>query len=120
MMMTIFVNQLSLPLVIGVYSEERQAPQEILCDIECDIEVKKISDDINDTLNYADLADQLVAASATTQFQLLETLADFLLKEIFEFYPVTRAKATLTKANALVIPKATGCGVVLERLAEQS
>ena len=109
---TLFVRQLMLWVTIGLYEEERQAPQKILCDLSLDLVADQASDRIEDTLNYAELSDHLVAVAAATQYKLLEPFAAFLIEEMVRFHPnIQGIQMCLTKANPMVLPQASGCGL---------
>ena len=109
---TLFVRQLTLWVTIGLYEEERRAPQKILCDLSLDLRADEVSDRIEDTLNYAELSDHLVAIASATNFKLLEPFSAFLIEEIRRFHPSVQAiDMCLTKANPMVLPQASGCGL---------
>jgi len=85
----------------GVLDFEKAYGQEFLIDAEVTIQVTN-SDDIANTLSYADLADALVADAKQNPVELLETLAQRLLALTFELggQTVSKAKITVHKPNA--------------------
>jgi dihydroneopterin aldolase len=85
----------------GVLDFEKAYGQEFLIDAEVTIQVTS-SDDIANTLSYADLADALVADAKQNPVELLETLAQRLLALTFELGgpSVSKAKITVHKPNA--------------------
>lgn len=60
--------------------------------------------DLKASVHYGELADLLVSATKTERFDLLETLANHLLKVVMSFggadSPVLKAKITVHKPNA--------------------
>jgi len=83
----------------GVFDFEKAHGQEFLIDAEVTVAATS-SDDLANTLSYADLADALVADAKLHPVDLLETLAQRLLAVTFGFEAVTKAKITVHKPNA--------------------
>jgi len=83
----------------GVFDFEKAYGQEFLIDAEVTVAATS-SDDLANTLSYADLADALVADAKLHPVDLLETLAQRLLAVTFGFEAVTKAKITVHKPNA--------------------
>ncbi len=50
-----------------------------------------ISDDVADTVNYADVADLLISVGTASQFRLLERLADRMASAVFERFVQVQA-----------------------------
>lgn len=82
----LIITELPLQVVIGVYPEERLAPQRLLLDVELDVDIQAAarSDDIQDALDYARLAQLLTTWAAEREFQLLEALAYHLMTRLLE------------------------------------
>jgi dihydroneopterin aldolase len=76
---------------------DREQPFEIDAVIELDLHVAQASDDLADTLDYANLHDRLVHVVASTSFALLERLAGELLATIFTDARAVRAEITIAK-----------------------
>jgi dihydroneopterin aldolase len=85
----------------GVFDFEKAYGQEFLIDAEVSIKPTG-TDDLANTLSYADLADALVANAKQNPVDLLETLAQRLLELTFELggSAVTAAEITVHKPNA--------------------
>ncbi|MEY4500075.1 MAG: hypothetical protein RL319_1063 [Actinomycetota bacterium] len=85
----------------GVFDFEKAYGQEFLIDAEVSIQ-PTTSDDLSNTLSYADLADALVADAKQNPVDLLETLAQRLLALTFHLGgpTVSKAKITVHKPNA--------------------
>jgi dihydroneopterin aldolase len=97
----ISINGLSVYAHHGVFDFEKAYGQEFLIDAEVTIEATT-SDELANTLSYADLADALVANAKQNPVDLLETLAQRLLALTFKLGgpSVTKAKITVHKPNA--------------------
>jgi FolB domain-containing protein len=80
---------------------DREQPFEIDAVIELDLHAAQASDDLADTLDYANLHDRLVHVVASTSFVLLERLAGELLATIFTDARAVRAEVTIAKPRLL-------------------
>ena len=88
----------------GANPGERDRPQRFDIDlvIEVDTTAAQVSDDLNDTIDYALLHARIVDVVASTSFALLERLASLLLEMVFEEYSrIERAEITIAKPNLL-------------------
>ncbi len=111
----IFISQLRLEAIIGVYPEERLAPQPIVVDLALTVDTDKAvqSDDVADTVDYNALAQKLAQWSADQQYHLIETLADYLAKKILNTYPIQVVRLKLYKFPVGL--KAASAGVEIVR-----
>lgn len=101
----------------GVTEEERRKPQLIAVDLELDtaLEPAGLSDRLDDTVDYARVADRVVALSTGLTCQLLETLAEQLLDLLFAEFPVERVQLWIRKLHAPLAMVAGSVGVRYER-----
>ena len=74
----IYIRDLRIPTIIGIYDWERQVRQTVSLDLEMATDIRKAasSDSIEDTLNYKAVAKRLIAFVGESEFQLVETLAE--------------------------------------------
>ena len=102
-MNTITLTGIHVTTIIGVYAWERQSPRELLIDIACqtDTTTAAHTDDINDTLDYAKLADSLRDFASQATYQLLEAFADAAADMILQSFPVSDLKLTVHKPDVL-------------------
>jgi dihydroneopterin aldolase len=80
---------------------EREQPFDVDVEIEIDLSIASQSDDLNDTLDYAQLHQRIVAVVQSTSFVLLERLGAEILHEIFRDPRVARAQVRLAKPQLL-------------------
>jgi len=73
----VFIKNLVLPCTIGVTKEERKTRQNVIVDIEifCDLSQAGDTDDLNRSISYADVQEKVTAAVTSSEFKLLESLA---------------------------------------------
>tara|TARA_B100001113_G_scaffold260512_1_gene215523 strand:+ start:2151 stop:2519 length:369 start_codon:yes stop_codon:yes gene_type:complete len=65
----------------GVYEHEKQNDQEFLVDIQINI-FNFSEDNITKTINYEEIVDQVIQIVHTKSFDLIETLAKYISKQI--------------------------------------
>jgi dihydroneopterin aldolase len=80
---------------------EREQPFDVNVRIELNLQAASHSDDLNDTLDYAQLHQRIAAVVQSTSFVLLERLGSELLHEIFRDPRVARAEVQIAKPQLL-------------------
>ncbi|MDB2705222.1 dihydroneopterin aldolase [Pseudomonadota bacterium] len=99
----IFLNDLHIDTIIGIYDWERETLQTLSFDLEMDWDIRKAakSDDITDTLDYGSVANTIVEFVEASSYQLIETLAEDLTALLLNKFPIPKIKLTLSKPVAL-------------------
>ncbi|MCO6413513.1 MAG: dihydroneopterin aldolase [Thiogranum sp.] len=111
----IFIRDLRIDTVIGIYDWERAIRQTVHLDIEMGTDIARAasSDHIDDTLNYKAVAKRVIAFVEASSFQLVETLAERIADLVRSEFGVPWIRLTLNKAGA--VRGAQGVGVIIER-----
>ena len=111
----IFLRDLRVETIIGIYDWERETPQTVSIDLELATDVARAaqSDDIADALNYKQIAKRLIAFVGESRFQLVETLAERIAALLREEFGVAWVKVTVNKGEA--IRGASAVGIEIER-----
>ena len=111
----IFIRDLRIDTVIGIYDWERSIKQTVHIDLELatDIARAAATDRIEDTLNYKAVAKRVIAFVEESSFQLVETLAERIVALVREEFSVVWVRLTLNKGGA--VRGAKGVGVIIER-----
>ena len=111
----VYLRDLRIDTVIGIYGWERRTRQTIILDLEMSADIAKAaaSDHIDDTLNYKAVAKRLIDFVGNSEFQLVETLAERCTEIIREEFGVRWVRLTLNKKGA--VRGATDVGVIIER-----
>jgi len=111
----IFLQELRIDTVIGIYDWERKIRQTVVFDLEMatDIAIAAASDSIDDTLDYKAVAKRITAFVEASEFGLVETLAERVAAVVRNEFGVPWIRVTLNKAGA--IRGARGVGVIIER-----
>ncbi len=114
----IFLRQLEVDAVIGIWEWERRIKQTVTIDLEMATDARDaaIGDDISTTLNYRDVAKRVIAFVAESEFQLVEALADAVAGVIIREFDVPWLKLSVGKPGA--ISGARTVGIVIERMAD--
>ncbi|MDF1588195.1 MAG: dihydroneopterin aldolase [Gammaproteobacteria bacterium] len=99
----IFLTDLKIDTIIGIYEWERNTLQTLRFDLEIDWDIRTAaaSDDIADTLDYGAIANTIVTFVEASRYQLIETLAEDLCALLLRDYPIPKLTLTLTKPVAL-------------------
>ncbi len=111
----VFLRDLRVDTVIGIYDWERRIKQTVVLDLEMATDVRKAAatDDINDALDYKTVAKRVESFIAESEFQLVETMAERCAQIIREEFGVPWLRLTLNKVGA--VRSATDVGVIIER-----
>ena len=111
----VFIHDLQIETVIGIYDWERKIRQTISLDIEMATDISKAakSDDIEDTLSYKTVAKRLIEFIEQSEFELVEALAERICSIVMEEFSVPWVKLTLHKPGAVRGSKSVG--VIIER-----
>ncbi len=111
----VFLKDLRIETVIGVYDWEREVKQTVVLDVEMSADIAKAaaSDHIDDTLDYKSVAKRLIEFVEQSEFQLVETLAERCTQIIREEFGVAWVRLILNKIGA--VTNARDVGVIIER-----
>ncbi|MDN5937551.1 MAG: dihydroneopterin aldolase [Salinisphaera sp.] len=111
----IYIDDLRVDTVIGIYDWERNIRQTVRLDLEiaCDIRAAAASDDVADTLNYKAVCKRIIAFVTASEFRLVETLAERVAALVLEEFGVSQVRLRVDKPYAL--RGARGVGVRILR-----
>lgn len=112
---TVFIEQLEIEALIGIYDWERRIRQPLWFDIEMDFDnrVPAASDDIAHTLDYKAVSKRLISFVEEANFGLVETLAERCAAIIRDEFGVAWVRLKLSKPGA--VTGARNVGVLIER-----
>jgi len=114
----IFLSQLSVECIVGIWDWERRVKQTVIIDVELAADIRKAAttDHIDDTIDYKRVAKRLLSFVGESQFQLVETLTEQIARVIISEFGVSWVKVRLNKRGA--IRGARDVGIEIERRAE--
>lgn len=111
----VYINDLKIETIIGIYDWEREVKQTVSLDIEMahDISRAAETDDIQYALNYKAVAKRLISFVGESEFQLVESLAEQIAHIIQTEFNVPWLRLSLSKPGAL--RGAKNVGIRIER-----
>ena len=114
----IFLSQLSVECIVGIWDWERRVKQTVIIDVELAADIRKAAatDHIDDTIDYKRVAKRLLSFVGESQYQLVETLTEAIARVIVTEFGVSWVKVRLNKRGA--IRGARDVGIEIERRAE--
>ncbi|MBD3609361.1 MAG: dihydroneopterin aldolase [Gammaproteobacteria bacterium] len=111
----VYIRDLRIETVIGIYDWERSCKQTISLDIEmaCDIRKAAASDDIADALDYKAVAKRLIQFVSESEFQLVEKLTEEIASIIMNEFNVPWVRVVMNKKGA--VRGSRDVGIIIER-----
>ena len=111
----IFLHDLRVETVIGLWEWERKIRQTVAIDLEMAADIRKAAatDSVDDTLNYKLVAKRLQQFVGESSFQLVETLAEKIAGIVTDEFGVAWVRVKVNKPGA--IRGARDVGVIIER-----
>ena len=111
----IFLHDLKVETVIGIWEWERKIRQTVAIDLDMSADIRKAaaSDSVDDTLNYKLVSKRVQQFVADSSFQLVETLAERVADIILDEFDVAWVRVKVNKPGA--IRGARDVGVLIER-----
>lgn len=111
----IFLQELRIDTVIGIWDWERKIRQTVIIDLEMSADIARAAatDDVQDTLNYKSVAKRIQQFVGDSSFQLVETLAERIASIVRDEFGVAWVKVTVHKPGAIRGSK--DVGVMIER-----
>ena len=112
----IIIEGLKVDTVIGCFSWERQIIQPLMLDltIHNDLSQAAHSDELEDTLNYAQICELAAQVIQTAKPKLIEHAAQLVLECLFTTFPSIES-ITITIRKPAIIAQANAVGIRLER-----
>lgn len=102
----------------GVFADERATGQDFYVDIEIEVDLTRasVSDDVNDTINYAEVTDLVIEEITTNPVSLIEKLAGRIAERIkITFAQAARVTVTVHKPQAPVAAEVKDISVTISR-----
>ncbi len=98
----IFIHDLRVNALIGVYPAEQERRQQLLLNLELRLDLAPAgrSDALEDTVNYAEIEERLARLASESHFQLLEALAGAAAEMVLEYGPVRSVRVRVEKPGA--------------------
>ena len=114
----IYIRDLLLRCIIGVYPEERRERQEVVVNLEilCDLRAAGRSDDLSESIDYKAVKKAILELAEKSRFQLIEALAEGIAEIVLRDPRAKGVVVTVDKPGALRF--ARSAAVEITRLRE--
>ena len=111
----IFLRGLTAECIIGFIDWERRVKQTVVVDLDLPVDCARAaaSDEVADTVDYKRVAKRVLAYIESSEFKLVETLAQRLAMLLLEEFALEWVSVSLNKPGA--IRNSRDVGVVIER-----
>lgn len=113
----IHIRDLSTRCIIGIYEEERTKKQDVIFNIVLHADLSKpgTSDQIEDTVDYKTIKENILAMAEASSYNLIERLADHVAEICLTDPRIARAEVTVDKPGALRFARSVAVTLVRDR-----
>ena len=111
----IYLHDLKIDAVIGIFEWERRVRQTITLDLDMAADIRKAaaSDSIADTLDYKAVSKRLIDFVGHSEFHLVETIAEHVADIVLTEFNVAWVRVRVNKKGA--VRGAMDVGVIIDR-----
>lgn len=111
----VYIRDLKIQTVIGIFQWERAIKQTVNLDIEMATDNRKAasSENIEDALDYGAVANRIIEFVQSSEFQLVETMAERISELVRSEFAVPWLRLRVGKPGA--VREAKEVGVIIER-----
>lgn len=111
----VYIHELQIDTVIGIFDWERECKQTVSLDLEMGTDIRRAaaSEDIHKTLDYKSVSKRLISFIEGSEFFLIETMAEGIAQIVLEEFGVPWLRLRVGKPGA--VTGAKDVGVIIER-----
>ncbi|MEQ8233598.1 MAG: dihydroneopterin aldolase [Gammaproteobacteria bacterium] len=111
----VFLNELRVDALIGVWEWERRIRQRLVLDVELGTDIRGAgeSDDLTRTVDYKAVTDRIVEFTRASSYLLIEALGENLARTVLEEFDVRWIRLRIRKPG--VLREVREVGIVIER-----
>ncbi len=111
----VYIRELQIETVIGIYDWERRIRQVVCLDLDMAADTARAAaaEDISEALDYKAVAKRLIAFVEGSEYQLIETLAEHAARIVLSEFGVVWLRLRVGKPGA--VTGSRDVGVVIER-----
>ena len=113
----IFIRDLALRCIIGIYPEERREKQDVVINVAMDCDLRKAgrSDELEDTVDYKKIKKAILKLVEDSHFQLIESLAENIADIALSDDKVQQVTVTIDKPGALRFARSSAVEITRTR-----
>lgn len=99
----VFINNLKVETIIGIFDWEREVRQVVSIDLEMEFDNKRAakSDDIKEALDYKKVGKRVSAFVEESKYKLVERLAEQIAKLVLKEFPISSLTVSVMKPGAV-------------------
>jgi len=115
---TVYIQGLKTEAIIGIYDWEREQKQPLIFDIDMDLPVSKAAstDNIDDTVNYKQVSDELIQLVDESRHELLESLCEAICQHILSHHKAVQViRLVVSKPKAVAETETVGLKITRQR-----
>jgi len=113
----IYFNGMSFYGYHGVFEAEAQLGQRFFVDLVLSLDLSRAgaSDDLHDTVNYADIFSEVAKIVEGERYKLIETVAARIADRLLESFPIAEVRVKVTKPHPPINGHYDSVAVEIER-----
>ena len=113
----VFIRDLALRCIIGIYPEERREKQDVVINVamHCDLRRAGQTDELSDTVDYKTIKKAILKLVEQSSFQLIEALAERIAQIALSDDKVQEVVVTVDKPGALRFAKSSAVEITRTR-----
>jgi 7,8-dihydroneopterin aldolase/epimerase/oxygenase len=113
----VFIKQLQVDTVIGVYDWEKTIQQRLFLDLSLTADQRSaaVADDIKLTLDYAVIAEKVTQLITAQPIELIETVAERVAHMLLADFATSKVEVTVSKPDAVAQAQTVGVHIVRSR-----
>ncbi len=111
----VYIRDLRIETIIGIYDWEREVKQEVSFDLDMAADIRRAAqtDDIQYALNYKSIAKRLISFIQASEFLLVERMAEEVANIVLVEFSVPWLRLRVSKPGAL--RGSQDVGIIIER-----
>ena len=111
----VYIRDLRIETIIGIYDWEREVKQEVSFDLDMAADIRRAAqtDDIKYALNYKSIAKRLISFIQASEFLLVERMAEEVANIVLVEFSVPWLRLRVSKPGAL--RGSQDVGIIIER-----
>ena len=111
----VYIRQLKIDTVIGIFDWERKIKQTVSLDVDMAVDIRSAAEaeDIDSTVSYKTVSDRLIDFVSASEFLLVETMAEEIAQLLRSEFNLPWVRLRVGKPAA--IAAAADVGVLIER-----
>jgi len=116
----IYIRDLLVRCIVGVYPEERHTPQDVVINIVLHADLRKPcqSDQLEDSIDYKAVKQKVLQLTGQSSDQLIERLAQRVADACLEDHRVQEVEVTIDKPGALRFARSVAVQITRSRVNE--